>query len=95
MARFATIRCTCTLHRWVFGSNPDFYPKLGLQGSLIPVKKFPTNLIVSEVDLSGPVHRNLQKFQGKPRMSGLCCNPYFFYWDSEGGRKESLEKHSV
>lgn len=45
-------------------------PTLGVRGSLIPVKKLPINLIVSEVDLSGS---NLQKFAEVSReLKSLC-----------------------
>lgn len=90
MDRLSTTLSACTLHRWVLGSSPDLYSKLELQDSLVPVKKFPTNFTVSGVDLSSLIHRNLQKFQGNPRFSGLCQNPHFSYCDSEGrkgGRK--------
>lgn len=72
-----------------FGSISDFHPRLGPHDSLIPVKQFPTNLTASEVDLRGPVHRNLQKFQENSTVS-LSTSIY-----SAGGKKESLEQHSV
>lgn len=71
-----------------FGSNSDFQPRLGPHDSLALIKQFPTNLTTSEVDLRGPVHRNLQKFQENSRVS-LSISIY-----SAGG-KESLEQHSV
>lgn len=61
-------------------------PQAWTLGLTYSSEKFPTNLIVSEVDLKGPVHRNLQKLPGNQRVS-VATNISSTVTVKVGGRK--------